>query len=261
MVLSRAMDLGSSRPNAGRVKTDSTWRRLFDGWQVGLAVIVTAALAVLIAVPRPVVPDEIPLPTPNRAALVALSLRDERFASEADRQRLDFDVRALGEAVRAYGKADAAGEREQLAQRLAEVRQLVVPALRQGPEAVLRLRAVQMRIFLDGLDRFERTGQESDDLREVGGASVAMLRRSGWLLADGARVRVLPDRFVREVLFRKRWNEITGLDQAPFAPTLDEDRVFYGFLIEHPVVSVPWVRRHQRVSVAALCIEALSRAL
>jgi hypothetical protein len=44
------------------------------------------------------------------------------------------------------------------------------------------------------------------------------------------------DRALRGIFFKRRWNEVTGLTQAPFALTLDEQRAFYAFLLEHPFV-------------------------
>jgi hypothetical protein len=237
MVLSRSMDSGSSRPNTGHVKGWKKVARLFDGWQAGLVVIATAVLAALVAVPRPVMPDEIPLPPVDGKVLAALSARDNAWAREAERDRLSFDVRSLGEAIRAYGKADADGEREVVSKALVEVRQRAQAALAGGTEPLMRLRAVQQKVFLDGIRGFEQTGQESVDLREVGGGLISMLRRSGWLRIVGGRRVVLPDPLVREVMFRKRWNEITGLDAPPFAASIEEQRLFYSFLLTHPVVA------------------------
>lgn len=255
------MDLGSSRSNARHVKTGSMIGRMFEGWQVGLVVVATAVLTALVAVPRPALPDDIPYPQLDGRALEAVSRRDEQWAQATAQTPLDFDLRAVGEAIRAYGKADADGDREAVSRRLREVRMYLVPAQAKGDEALMRLRAVQMKLFLDGVARYDQTGEESDDLREVGGGLIAMLRRSGWLRPEGQRLRVVPGRVVLEVLFRKRWNEITGLTAPPFQPSLAEERAFYAFLFEHPVVSVPAIQEKDPVVRCRTANEYLLRKM
>ncbi len=106
-----------------------------------------------------------------------------------------------------------------------------------------KLRAYQMRRFIAELRRWQADGIESDELTALGGDLVKALRRNRWC-RSGGRELVMDGRVLR-VLFKKRWNELTGLRQGPFALTLDEDRLRYGFLIEHPFV------RDKQASLAA----------
>jgi tetratricopeptide (TPR) repeat protein len=158
---------------------------------------------------------------------------------------LDADVRELGSAFRAFGVADVNPRRTDAEILVARKRVLDAagPALAQGDEAVLRLRAYQLRSFLQALRRWEATGEESDELRELGGDFVGLLRKSGWLVGGGrgarAAERIAMGDAVLGVLFKKRWNAITGVHRSPFDPTLDEERALFGFLLSHPISTSP----------------------
>jgi len=110
-------------------------------------------------------------------------------------------------------------------------------ALSHGLEPVLSLRAYQMEVFLRELAVWEATGRESVELRELGGGIIALLKRSQWVQPQGAGFHILPDRNVLEILFRKRWNEVTGLKDPPFAVTLDEERAAFAFMLTHPIAA------------------------
>ena len=77
--------------------------KLIDGWQGGLIVVVIAMIMVLLVVPRPVIPGDVPHPAPNLVALSRLGDLDAQRAIEAEKTALPFDVRALGEAIRSFG--------------------------------------------------------------------------------------------------------------------------------------------------------------
>jgi hypothetical protein len=90
-----------------------------------------------------------------------------------------------------------------------------------GDDALLALRALQTRTFLAELARFEATGDESDELRAVGGNVVARMQAVGWI--DGHRL-ALAERTWR-VLYKSLWARALGLsDIAPFALSLDYAR-------------------------------------
>jgi hypothetical protein len=228
---------GDGRNSGMNVKTSSRARKLLEGWQAGLIVIVIAVLAVWVAVPRPALPDDIPLPRVDVRALSERSRLDSSRAGALLRDRPSFDVRALGEAIRLYGAADADNDGARGSLRLQQVGQAVAPALAGGLEPVLALRAFQMNAFLRELRAFEVTGQESAELRELGGGIIAMLRRSHWVRPSGGGYKLLVDRYVLEAMYRKRWNEVTGLKTEPFALSLEEHRALLAFLLTHPLVS------------------------
>lgn len=234
----------STRADAGARRG---WKRHLEGWEPGLLAVFIAGSAAILAVPRSVEPAELPLPLADAGALARVRDADIARAREAEELGLDAEVRELGSAVRAFGLVDADAdhtEAELLAAR-ARVLDAVGRALAQGDEAVLRLRAYQLRAFVREVRRFEATGEESDELRELGGDFLGLLRRNAWLGqgeaalrggGEGAR-RVAMDGVVLGVLFKKRWSAIVGLQRAPFAPALDEERALFKFLLAHPLVS------------------------
>jgi hypothetical protein len=209
--------------------------KLLDGWQAGLVVIVVALLSAIVAVPRPVVPDEIPYPVANRRILSRISEIEESRARALAVDKPNYDVRALGEAFRAYGLADADGDTERTVQRLRAVQISVPDALKAGEETILKLRAYQLTLFLEALRQYESTGAAPAEMRELGGGFLAMALRAGWVRKTASGSSFIMEPAVREALFRKRWNEITGLKGGGFTPSLDEVRVLYSFLLSHPI--------------------------
>ncbi|WP_437542840.1 hypothetical protein WME97_31520 [Sorangium sp. So ce367] len=223
------------------------WKRHLEGWEPGLVAVFIAGSAAILAVPRSVEPAELPLPLADARAIARVRDADITRAREAEELGLDAEVRELGSAIRAFGLVDADAdhtEAELLAAR-ARVTDAVGRALAQGDEAVLRLRAYQLRAFVREVRRFEATGEESDELRELGGDFLGLLRRNAWLGqgdaaqrggGEGAR-RVAMDGVVLGVLFKKRWSAIVGVQRDPFAPALDEERALFKFLLARPLAA------------------------
>ncbi|KYF94843.1 hypothetical protein BE20_05320 [Sorangium cellulosum] len=219
-------------------------RRHLEGWEPGLVAVFIAGSAAILAVPRAVEPAELPLPLADARAIARVRDADIARAREAEQLGLDAEVRALGSAIRAFGIVDADAdhtEAELLAARK-RVIEAAGPALAQGDEAVLRLRAFQMSSFVREVRRFEATGEASDELRELGGDFSGLLRRNAWLTAGGAGPRgggearrVAMDGAALGALFKKRWDAIVGLRRAPFGVALDEERALYRFLLSHPL--------------------------
>jgi hypothetical protein len=217
--------------------------RHLEGWEAGLLAVVIALFGTLLAVPMKVAPNDVPLPLANGKLLAATLEREHALASSVvpmlAREIADpaqgtefYDLRALGEQFRAYGRAEmsedvyaAVRARQKLAETVGRARAL-------GDDKLLGLRAYQRRLFLTELERWERSGAESDELTGLGGRFVALATRDGWL--DGRTIAMNDS--LRGIFFKRRWNEIAGLTQAPFALSLDEQRAFYAFLLEHPHV-------------------------
>ncbi|WP_438014659.1 hypothetical protein WMF18_27660 [Sorangium sp. So ce315] len=238
----------SGAPDGAPARTDAAlrrgWKRHLEGWEPGLVAVFIAGSAAILAVPRSVEPAELPLPLADARALAQARDADAARAREAELRGLDAEVRALGSAIRAFGVVDADADHTEAALLAARKRVLdaVGPALAQGDEAVLRLRAYQMSSFIREVRRFEATGEESDELRELGGNFLGLLRRSAWLGRGGARPRggvearrVAMDGAVLGVLFKKRWGAISGIQRGTFALSLDEERALFKFLLSHPV--------------------------
>jgi hypothetical protein len=197
-------------------------------------VVFLALVVVLLVVPRSVDPIEIPPPGIDPRALAQTFARDDARARAAVREPLDADVRTLGSAVHAYGRADYDGGEEALLKARARVVEAVVPALTLGEEPVLRLRAYQQSIFLREVRRWETTGVVSDALAELGGGFPRLVERNGWVRAVRGGVRLVMDEAALRAMFKKRWNEITSLRGELFELTLDEQRALTRFLLGHP---------------------------
>lgn len=217
------------------------WSRHLEGWQPGLLSIGIAISGALLALPRATAPEDIPPPTIDERVLSRTMAEDRdraaALAPELERELAGtaptalFDLRALGNAIREYGLTDGSENREErIVDQRRKLAEAVLRARPLGDDKLLALRAYETRLFLRAVREWEETRHESEDLKALGGPFIAMLERNGWL-RDG---RVVPDEAVRAVFFKKRWNEITGLSEGPFALTLDEHRAHYRFLLAYP---------------------------
>jgi len=231
--------------------------RHFEGWQPGLLAVFVAGISAALAVPRPVAPVEMPEPMLDPRGLDLVAEADRALADAADRDGLDTDVRALSEALRSYGRAEAEGERSAAvtmggdppdppARPLGEESAAVVSARHaaaeaakvaavQGMEGLARLRAYQLRSFLRELRRWERTGQDSEELVELGGPFIDSARQRGWVVGG----KLLVDEPVRAALFKKRWSELTLAHGPTFDPAPAETSAIYRFLLLHPPREAP----------------------
>lgn len=220
---------------------DMRWSRHLEGWQPGLLAIGIAVSGALLAMPRATAPVDIPPPTVDermlsttmaqdrdRALALAPDLEKELFGASPTTL---FDLRALGNAIREFGLADSAEDRdERIVDQRRKLSEAVLRARHLGDDKLLALRAYETRLFLRAVREWEETRSEPEDLKALGGPFLAMLERNGWL-KDG---RIVPNEAVRAIFFKKRWNEMTGLSGGPFALTLDEQRAHYRFLLAHP---------------------------
>jgi hypothetical protein len=216
---------------------------------IGLTLVFVAAA---LGAPRPTEPSIVPLPEPHRATLARRDADDRARVERAHRVGLPFSVRAVGEALRRLGSAvaETSGDAPRLrAKLLALVR---IEREHGHGEELLTLRAVQSELFVTATRAWERSGQVSSELSELGGDFPELARRSGWL--DGRRLVLEDDE--RALLFRTRWNELAGVaDTPPFAPTLDEYRARYALLLRHPSGSTP----EERSSRTLGYVEALEK--
>jgi len=235
---------GPAEGGAGADRAARGWARHLEGWQPAVLAVFIAGSAALLAVPQPVEPTDLPLPVVDGRALarIAEADADRAAALDADPARgraaleLDVDVRALGSAIRAFNLADARPDRKDAEIDAARKRlnAAAAPALAQGAQAVLALRAWQQRAFLRAVRRWESTGEETDELRALGGDVLGFLRQNGWLEEGPGRRRVMLDGPRLAVMFKKRWNRVVGVQGAPFDTTAEEERAWIGFLIAHP---------------------------
>lgn len=200
-----------------------------EGWQLALVLLGIAGLSALLVVPRAAEPHEVPVPELDRREQRFQARREAALTASA---QLPYEVRAVGERVRRYGRATARGDGEAARGELAALREAVA-AVRGQPEAELlyTLRAAQTSLFLRALTHWETTGTPSEDLDELGGDFIAAARANRWAPCD----RLVLDRDERRVVFVVRWARLTGLLEDPqLGPTLNDWRAYYRFLLEHP---------------------------
>lgn len=206
--------------------------KTLDGWQLGLAIVLGAWALVMLVVPRPALPLEIPEPQVTPRELATLRDGEAELAAEAQ-QGLSDVSRALGTVIRSLGRAEAdhdllaaGAARGQIAGALA-----AMPS--DGLHAMLVLRAFQTATFVTAVRQWESTGAEGRDLRELGGSLVAAFRDAGWCIDDGERTKITMNDDVLGVAFRKRWNEIVGLRRGAGEITLTEEKILFRYAIAH----------------------------
>lgn len=208
--------------------------RHLEGWQPGLLAVFLAGSVALLAVPRSVPPTEVPVPFADPRRLGEVAAADDARARAAQDPPLDVDVRALGSLVRAFGRADATDDQDALASVRVQIGPAAAAARAQGEEALLGLRAFQLRAFVRAVRTWEATGEERQDLVELGGPFTRMVRKNGW--CEGSPTCVLRmDEAALRASFKRRWNEVTGLSGGRLELSLEEARALYGFLLEHPI--------------------------
>jgi len=126
-----------------------------------------------------------------------------------------------------------------------------VRALKEsGTAELLALRAVQAGFFVNACHDAVLSGGASSELIELGGDFWQLARASEWL---GLDVPGLTDDELA-LLFRSRWNELTGLMRHPaFVASLDEQRARYALLLRLPAGADASARiEHQLGYVSAL---------
>lgn len=189
--------------------------------------------------PRAVAPTTLPVPMTDTRAFDARVTEDQRRARRAELERLPDDARLVGQAIRDLNVAavneDKTTDWEKLRRGL-DMALATVRATPNGNSVLLDLRAVQLEHFLAAVRDFERTGQTSKELDELGGPFVKRLRLAGWL-DDHTVLMAEPE---RRVAFKLAWNALTLLENLPdFDPSLDEMRVLYTFYLQNPHAADP----------------------
>ena len=209
----------------GKSRVDKLLRHL-EGWPLGLGVVGAAVLTAVLAVPRPVEPDFIPLPLIDRQQQ-ELEIETERARVHHAKAGLPLEVRAVGEALRRVGAA-ATNTVALVPQLSAQLRRLVDVAVeRHGAERLLELRALQAELFAAAIEQHDDGAER--ELRELSGGVYRAASERGWF-------RALVDPRELEAFFRVYWAEALGLvHKQPYAPTLNEWRVYYRFLLSRPL--------------------------
>jgi hypothetical protein len=219
------------KSDAGSAKRRA--RRHLEGWELGVVALGIASLAAALVVPRGAEPDLVPPPRVDRQEVRRVLAVERERAAEAAADPLPYEVRAAGEALRQYGRAEAARDPTSAEAKLRELRRATQIARSIfGDPLLLRLRAAQSMMFLSALERWEAGAESTLEIEELGGSFLEKARRSGWLASPR---RLEPTLAERMTLFRIRWSELTGLrEEGQFSPSANEWRLYYRFLLEHP---------------------------
>lgn len=234
---------------------DTSWRGRVEGWPIGLWLVAVALLTAALVVPRHVEPLAVPLPRVDRSTR-ARELAETHELADRAAGGLPREVRAVGEAFRRSGRAHyrkdpAAGQFRKQLRRLAGV------ALEHhGIEALRTLAALQSRLFVRASHRAAGgDAHPRQELEELGGALFARGYERGWLESypEGASDDEL------HALFAVHYAEAVGLDVLGFrfAPTLNDWRVYYRFLLRQPLPPPP--ARTSEVQGRLAQVAALSR--
>ncbi len=219
---------------------------------LGVALVLTSAA---LAAPRPTTPLVLPLPEPHHAVLARDRAADRARVEQATRAGLPYATRAVGEALRRFGTASTSKDAntDQALKHLRSLAQAEVAAARA--DSLLALRAVQTALFVTATRQWEPGGNVERELRELGGDFPELATRSAWLA--GSRVSLTDDELA--LLFRMRWNDLTGLGATqPFTARLDEYRERYSLLLRHPSGENAHVRLKRQLGYVA-AMETLDR--
>jgi hypothetical protein len=227
--------------------------RLLEGWELGAITVGMALVAALLAVPRAATPGVFPVPLLDVGDTRAARARAAALVEHAEREGLPFETRAVGDALRRFGMAMAGGgEDGEHVQRLIADRVRLALAAGQD-QALLRLRAVQARLFVRAVRSHRFEAPPEAELRALGGDFAKRALANGWIVRGNCVAN--DDELV--VLFERRWGDLTRLRDDPrFKPTLGELRRYFRFLLLHP-------ERHEspaeRARARLRYVEALAR--
>jgi hypothetical protein len=229
-----------------------SFRRHLEGWPVASWIVFVCALSAALVVPRKVEPELIPPPVIDRPEQ-RRELESEVRRAERARAGLPVEVRSVGEAFRRLGRA-VWERRDSTPQLEAQLQRLAGVALeRHGSEKLLELRALQSELFARAV-RAHSGGEPALDLQELGGTLLQIGLPRGWL-GDGPTSADDPE---LGTLFRSYWTEALGFgERHPYAPTLNEWRVYYRFLLSQPMPDV--ATREQDVARKLGYVAALAK--
>jgi hypothetical protein len=199
-----------------------------------IPVCVTIVFAALM-LPRSATPGEVPVPKVDTRELARAEALDAQRVQDARIRPLSPSLILLGSAIRGHMRLEATPSSSQGELEMARValnQALVRAGTDDGPEGLLRLRAVQTLRFLDAVTDFEATGVVSEELTDLGGDFVTRMRTIGWI----EKHHLLMDEGALRSAYKTMWNQIVGADRIPaLALTLDESRALYAFYISHPL--------------------------
>ena len=195
------------------------FRRHLQGYELGLLTVGLVLTFSLLALPRASLPNTLPLPRIDRAEAQRAAVREREQARRAEATGLPFELRAVGESIRHFGRSRSEGIDP--SHDLDDLRERMKAVVGSGQSSLLlSLRAVQTEYFLRALSQFEREGTPNSELAELGGDFLRHAQHNKWFTNDR---RFLGDEPTRRVLFHLHWADLIGKRGTfPFAPTLND---------------------------------------
>jgi hypothetical protein len=215
-------------------------RRHLEGWPLASWLVFACALSAMLVVPRQVEPELVPPPRIDRLLQREAEALERRRAEHAG-TGLPVEVRSVGEALRRFGRVafEGGGAGDQMRDQLRRLADLA--ERRHGPERMLELRALQTDLFEravpHGPGPLHESGSEPAlTLRELGGTLFRTGSEHGWF-APSPHAATADE---LRSLFRIHWAESLGWTRRqPYAPSLNEWRVYYRFLLSQPAPDGP----------------------
>lgn len=207
------------------------FRRHFQGYELGLLTVGMVLTFSLLALPRASRPQTLPLPQIDRREAQRRDASERELSLRTEATGLPFELRAVGESIRHFGHSVNQGI--DTGHDIDDLRERMKAVVEKGHSSLLLgLRAVQTQYFLAALAQFERDGKPNSDLEELGGDFLQHARHNAWIASNG---RFIADESTRRVLFQMHWADLIGKRGTfPFAPTLNDWRLYYRFLLLYP---------------------------
>ncbi|MFO0548426.1 MAG: hypothetical protein U0271_08575 [Polyangiaceae bacterium] len=213
------------------MRTQKSWWRHFEGWQAGAVAVFVGGLVTAVLVPRSAMPEAIPPPSLSRAEAEGARERVRRLAAQAVTDGLGRDAQLFGARLRVVGRAEHDHDERQLQRATNALDDVAVRAVR-NPADLAALRAYQALAFTKAYATYLRTGEESDDLIELGGDALDVFRDSGWF-QDPA---TLPPDYdlVLLALYERRFARFAPSNAPELSGDPIEQRALIRFLLANP---------------------------
>jgi len=188
------------------------WPRWLEGWALAFPSVGVALLAGWLALPQGTMPNYLPLPTVSEPDLVRAIEQQKSEAEQARQHALAYEARAVGESLRQLGRLAHGGEPIDI-ERRNRFRKFAKDVRREvGDTPLKQLRSIQTELFLAALADWEKHGDETDDLIELGGDFIAVASELGWAkVVKGGKPSLSLERDERVALFVTRWTDLAGL--------------------------------------------------
>ncbi len=210
-----------------------------DGRWLALIPLSVAAIMLVLMMPRETEPNDVPLPVIDMRVVSQVERDDTARAALAREKRLPDDALALGTAMRAFYAAQSKNDQNALsdARHALNESSSAFAVRRDSARDALVLRAVMTEEFIAALAAWEKTGEDTKDLEELGGVGfVRSLASTGW--SHDRHIDL--DESTRRVMFKTVWNGIAGFERtSELALSLDEERVLYSLYLSRPHPAEP----------------------